>query len=182
MLSPRDWDLVASWHSRGIPIGVVLEALESGAERGRRRRRSSAALSFSRVVPLVEEAWNVILAGRASPIVAVDAADPSPASRRRWQEALDGSERGSPLALILSELLELLDAGADPGTMDRRLDAALVEVVPEEIRSEIDRQVAADLAPYRSRMDGPAFVVTRARAVADRLRNRLRLPRLARGG
>lgn len=51
----RDWDLATRWHARGIPVGVVLDALEA------KRKRPPRGLGA--VAAAVEESWRVVQSG-----------------------------------------------------------------------------------------------------------------------
>ena len=52
----RDWDLASRWHELGIPVGVVLDALDA------KRKRPPRGLGA--VATAVEESWRVVQAGR----------------------------------------------------------------------------------------------------------------------
>lgn len=55
----RDWDLANRWHARGIPVGVVLDAIEA------KRKRPPRGLGA--IATAVEESWEVVESGRIEP-------------------------------------------------------------------------------------------------------------------
>jgi hypothetical protein len=180
-LSPRDWAFLYDWEERGVPLDTVVEALAEGPRdaRGRARRRRGP-ITLAAIAPSVEEAWQVLRAGRTAP------ADPSPPVERGnrvsvWRAALDGLPPGSRLGALLESLLGRLDAGEDRTTLDRDLDAALPGVVEREIVERVEAEVAGSLAPFRASMTEDAFARTRQVAIRDQLRKMLRLPRISSG-
>ena len=74
LLSPADWQTAKAWHEQEIPLGVVLEVLESVFARLRERGSSRRISSLAYCAPAVEEAWSEIVelgaaAGRLEPAV-----------------------------------------------------------------------------------------------------------------
>jgi hypothetical protein len=171
VFSSRDWELAARWHDSGIPLGLVLDILEERADR--------AVRSLAYIAPRVLEAWNAVLAGRVSGREETGpqtegAGDPAGA----WRRVLQGESGATPLRRLLEHLLESLDAGGDPSTVDRLLDEGIAEAAPRPLREEVEAEAGRVLEPYRSRMAPEVFQATLVRSVRDRIRKRLRLPRL----
>jgi hypothetical protein len=180
LLSPKDWALIAGWSARGVPLAVVLEAVREASAPRRGRPARTRPLRLPYVAAAVEEAWGVILAGR-SVDVRGSAERPRTLSRLRaaWLEAADRLDRGSELERRLRALVRSLDEGGDAGEIDAALDEILPIHAPADLRAAVESQTVADLASFRVRMDAPAFASTHRRAVLDRLRRALGLPRLA---
>jgi len=175
VLSPRDWMLVVAWHERNIPLAVILEALEASARRGGGPR------SLAYIAAAVDEAWNLIVDGRAGSVVtAVPTGGPTVSSvRKEWADAARTAGEASPLASLLHELLARLDRGEPAVEVDRALDAAIASLRPPDEVARVESEVDDELTPFRGRLPPHRLEETRARAVAARLRAALRLPRLS---
>lgn len=174
VVSPRDFEAVDAWRRRGIPLSLVLEVLSSDAKR-RSRGSSKALTSLSHAV---NEAWLAVAAGRsASP--SVEVAPSRAEARREWEDALARSPVGTPLRTLLERLLADEARGAAVAALDATLDEELPAAAPVEIRDRAEEETARALAAFRGRMSDEEFQATFARALADRLRAALALPRLA---
>lgn len=175
VLSPRDWARIERWYALGIPLQVVAEAMAAATERDRTKK---SPLRLGRVAPLVEEAWAVILDGRrATP----DAVGPSPQADPidLWRRRKEREPDGSPLAVLLEELTDRLEHGADRQKLDDALDRRLVATVDPALRTKVQREVDGDIEPFRERIPAERLEATRHRACVNRLRRLLDLPRLA---
>jgi len=175
VLSPRDWARIERWHSLGVPLEIVAEAMAATSERdkaGKRPRR------LADVVPLVEEAWTVILDGRRARTGVVEPSpEADPLSLWRRRKAREPS--GSPLAALLDELTGRAECGEDRRELDEELDRRLVETVDPALRESVQREVAGELEPFQGRIPADRLDATRHRACVDRLRRKLDLPHLA---
>jgi hypothetical protein len=174
VVSPREFEAIDAWRRRGIPLTVVLEVLAAfGKRHSGKAPRGLTALSRA-----VDEAWSVVAAGRASPGVP-DAQPPRSEALRAWEEALGRCGEGAPLHRLLSRLLAEAVQGEAGLTLDAALDASLPGAVPEELLARATEQTESALEEFRRRMTGEEFRKTFDRALADRLRGTLELPRLA---
>jgi hypothetical protein len=173
VLSPRDFEIVDGWRRRGIPVGVVLEVLDHQAK----RRTSGGRRSLAFLATAVEEAWSAVSGGRSA--TAAPATSAGPGVGDAWRAAAVRAAAGTPLHSLLVELQSEAEAGTAAAELDRRLDEALPGVVPPEILARAERETAAALASFRSRMSEDEFARTSSRARADRLRAALSLPRIA---
>ena len=185
VLSPRDFRYVADWHARGVPVALVLEGIEAAATRRRGRSSRPRTITLAYVAPGVEEAWGVVLAGRMVDPAQRRACPADPASiRQRWVDAAARAGDGSALGRLVAGGIRSLDAGDDAAAVDLALDAALVEAAPEGMVRAIAARVDADLQAFAARMKPSGLITTQRRAVVDRLRQSLDLPRLSnlRGG
>jgi hypothetical protein len=174
VLSPREFELVASWRREGISLAVVLEVLHDEARRagGRREPRSLGVLAKS-----VREAGGVVAAGRATSRAKTPSAPPPAADR--WRDALGGAQVEAPLRAALDRLLHASLEGARPEELDRRLDEELMRAAPADRRRAAEEASRAALAPFRARMESAEHERAVARATADRLREAYGLPRAA---
>ena len=175
VLSPREWTLIARWHSLGVSLEIIEEAMVAEMERERAGDRPRRLAALARPV---EEAWQLILDGRRAASATVGCASHA-APATSWRQRLEAEPAGSPLGGLLGELLAHLESGTDERALDEELDRRLVESVSPTLRNEVLQEVDRDLEPFRSRMAAEHWEVTRRRACVDRLRRRLDLPRLA---
>ena len=180
MLSPRDWALASDWYVRQVPLAAVLEALEEAAERARKRGRAAGPRSLAYVASAVEENWELIRRGRAGQHSAASSSLPPLASTREsWRQAEKSATEDPSLGALLSKLLLELAAGKPPADVDRELDERLLACAPPALVARSQEKVSSELEPFRARMSEKTFEVTRRRAVVERLRRALNLPRLA---
>lgn len=174
VLSPREFELIERWRTRGVPLAVVLESIDAEAKRGGRGKRSLAHLAA-----VIEEVWRTVAAGRTAqqtdPAPPADPADP-------WSPALSRLSADAPLRGLIERLRAEAAAGASPDAIDDGLDRELAGLVPEAMRARAAEEAGTALASFRSRMSREEFERTLARATIDRLRAELGLPRrLVRG-
>jgi len=178
VLSPRDWERIVDWHTRGIPLQIVRESMAAVAER---RVRMRGLLSLSRVAPAVDEAWEVVLDGRMGRETAGAGLPPDGRSTiDSWRSLLAAEPQDSRLARLLASAIRLVEQGESPSAVDRRLDEGILDAVSEPILRAAQRAADEALEPFRDRMDAPTLAATRIRIVLARLRRDLRLPRLDR--
>jgi hypothetical protein len=204
LLSPKDWALVGTWHSEGIPLRVVLEALESVFRRRREvddgKPRPVLSLAYCRHA--VEEAfreWRESRLGASAGTAAAAVEGAAPEDAARWvggwaaelRRALGG---GAARGEALQEAARQLDGLAEdllsesPPTLaaaeerleqleDRMLDR-LLAILEEGARSDLERAVRKQLEPLRARLTGHAFESTFQGHLRGLLREREHLPRL----
>lgn len=174
VVSPREYEAIEDWRRRGIPLSIVLEALTSAAK----RRSGRVPRSLGALGPAVEEAFAVVAAGRS----ARDVGAPRPAhteARRAWEAALAAASLGTPLHSLLARLLADDARGEDPRRLDADLDAALPAAVPGDVLDQATEDTRRRLAAFRDRMSEDEFRGTLARALTERLRLELVLPRMS---
>jgi hypothetical protein len=174
VISPREFEAIDGWRRRGIPLPVVLEVIGVFDK----RRSGKAPKALTALSRAVDEAFAVVGAGRAGPSLA-DARPLRSEALRAWQEALDRCPAGSPLQALLTRLLSEA-ASAEPGNdIDATLDASLAGTVPDEMLATATERTERALREFRGRMSDEEFQKTFARALADRLRGTLGLPRVS---
>jgi hypothetical protein len=83
-----------------------------------------------------------------------------------------------PLRALLARLLSDEARGGAADTLDAALDQALPGAVPQETLKRATDETALALAGFRRRMSDEEFEKMFARALVDRLRSMLALPRL----
>ena len=176
VFSPREFEMVSRWYRRGVPLSIVLEALEHHASRSGTSGRGARSLTV--LAPAVEAGWDAVAGGRA---VAHRPSAPGEVARHpwaSWERALAETAH-EPLRALLASLLERARSGAPPDELDAALDRELPGTAPPEVAGSIETEVAASLARFRDRMPPGEFERTRLRARVDALRERLGLARLA---
>jgi hypothetical protein len=174
VVSPREFETIDGWRRRGIPVAVVLEVItDLGKRRGRSAPRSLSGLARS-----VEESWAVVAAGRTAS-QAASAPQPAIDAPAAWNRARRESAEASPLGTLLSRLLAAHGAGVDPAELDAELDRSLPDAVPPALLTAASADASKALSAFRGRMSEDELRKVTERAVADRLREALRLPRLA---
>ena len=177
VLSPREFELVAGWRRAGVPLSVVLEVLDHEA-----RRRGGNPRSLGAVAPAVREAALAVAAGRTASVRPHpgSSAEAAPAIER-WRSALAEAAH-APLRDLLEHLLREATAGAPPHALDATLDRELPRRAPHALVHTASEEARRSLEPFRTRMDRTEHERAMTRAVVDRLRQTLDLPRAALSG
>jgi hypothetical protein len=174
VVSPREFQAIDGWRRRGIPLAVVLEVIRDfGKRRSGRAPKSLTALSRA-----VDEAYAAVTAGRAGPPPA-DARLPRSDALRAWETVLERCREGSPLHVLLTRFVSEAAKGESVHTIDAALDAMLPGAVPDEMLATATERTERALREFRRRMSDDEFRKTFVRALADRLRETLELPRLS---
>jgi hypothetical protein len=174
VVSPREFEAIDGWRRRGVPLAVVLEVISVFGKR-RTGRAPKALTALSRAV---DEAFAVVAAGRARPSIA-DARPLRSDALRAWEEVLDRYREGAPLHVLLTRLLSEAAKGESVHDIDAMLDASLAGAVPDDMLATATERTERALQGFRRRMSDEEFQKTFARALADRLRATLGLPRVS---
>jgi len=174
VVSPREFEVIDAWRRRGIPLAVVLEVLEAAGK----RRSGRAPRALTALAPAVLDAWGVVAAGRAAPRV-TEALPARSDAQRAWEKALAGCAESAPLRALLARLLAEEARGGAAAALDSALDEALPGAVPRETLARATAETVHALEEFRRRMSEEEFRKLFARALADRLRSALALPRFA---
>ncbi len=190
LFSAKDWTLLKSWRDDGIPLAVVIEAIDScfdkRAESGRKKTISS--LSYCRHA--VKDLWSDrkdLLVGSESSVpeaqpseqlkalsdLLLTAAGSQPVGRARELLETSASEvaalsRRRSVPSIEEGLLEI------EGALFEQLNAA---ISPGE-RTELEQELDAVLRPYR-KLEGETLRKTKEANFKRLLRSRFAIPRLS---
>ena len=195
LLSPLDWALIEGWQERGVPLHVVLRAIETvfdGFEKQPNQNRTIKSLFYCREEVEAQFAeWSAAQVGAhdgdageqqfSREVVAehiqkaVDSLKANPDTHLR--EDLDRA------AARLQELLANL--GDDLEYVDRTLydiesflDRALLQNTEKEHLKRLKKAVAGQLKLYKSAMDAEAYKSTFDLMLLKCLREDLGIPRL----
>jgi hypothetical protein len=190
LFSSKDWMLMKSWHDEGVPLAIVLEAIDACFDSREKaaRKRTISSLSYCRhaVADIWAERRDQAVGGSGS----VPEADPRGAleavitALREAAGAADARYRPA-FDATLEELHEIAGAAMSvPETEDRLviaeqgLIAALLRAMPEGERDELVASVDAQLARYAI-ADGDTRTKTREANLWRLVRRRVVVPRLS---
>lgn len=175
ILSAKDWDLMKTWHSEGVPLPVVIEAIDSVFEKNETSGRQKKINSLSYCRHAVKELW------KERKEMLVGASESTP-------EAAPG-----PLLDALAAQLETLPAAAPFAPRVRalageksvpRIEEKLMELERELLDAVIEKEdvdtiraeIAASLAG--SKLDEKTRARTEEANLRRLVRERFGLPRL----
>jgi len=197
LLSPLDWALMEGWQDRGIPLHIVLRAIESvfdGFDKQPNQNRTIKSLFYCR-----EEVEAQFAEWSASQIGShekngdeVDRAVSRETIAEHIKQAIDSLKAISAPSLredldrAVGRLEELLaNLGDDFEYIDRTLydiesfiDRALLSNADREHLKKLKKDVASQLKLYKSAMDADAYKNTFDLMMLKRLREDLSVPRL----
>lgn len=190
LFSSKDWALMKSWHDEGVPLAIVLEAIDacfdSREKAGRKRTISSLSYCRHAVADIWAERRDQAVGGSGS----VPEADPRGALASVVASLREAAEEADPryraaFDATLEELHELAAASMSvPETEDRlvaaeqRLIAALLAAMPDEERSALVASVDSGLARYAI-ADGETRRKTREANLWRLVRRQVTVPRLS---
>jgi hypothetical protein len=189
-LSNADWLLIREWRIAGIPLRVVLrgiaDALDAHAHSWSRDRKVGSLRYCAAEVEAARDRWERALAG------GVEEGDDIGATLDRLESALAAAPELSPESgAILERIREEMHGrrSAAPGSprdweawlaaSERALLAALETEDGPESMARLERQIEAELAPYRRRMPERVAQQIHDDAVARRVLEARGLPRLS---
>ena len=173
VLSPREFELVAGWRRGGVPLSVVLEVLDHEA-----RRRGGNPRSLGAVAPAVREAALAVASGRTAS-VRPRTPDASPSAVDLWRRALETAAPHAGLRVLLERVLRDADEGVPTEQLDEVVDRELPHCAPDPLVRAATENARRGLEPFQGRMNAAEHERALARAIVDRLREALGLPRAA---
>jgi hypothetical protein len=203
LLSPLDWALIEGWQERGIPLHVVLRAIETvfdGFEKQQTQNRTIKSLFYCREEIEAQYAeWAASQVGSHRdgnrPLITDDPASEKPTRERivayiqRAIGALRAVDEPSLLEDVeraVSRLEELLtNLGDDLEYIDQTLydiesflDRAMLTNTGKEHLKKLKKDVTSQLKLYKSAMDADAYKNTVDLMLLKCLREDLGIPRL----
>ncbi|HMP65238.1 MAG TPA: hypothetical protein PKD11_06595 [Pyrinomonadaceae bacterium] len=197
LLSPIDWAMIEGWRERGIPLHVVLRAIESVFDNFDKnpRPRTIKSLVFCREE--VEAQYSEWLAARvgagsaetasvSETMISREAALEHIISVCRALREVRAPELIEDIERSVARLEQLGEGiSDDPGATDRSmldierfLDEALMLKGESGMRKRIVGEVAAQLKEYRKTMDKESFAQTERLMTLKRLREEYGIPRI----
>ena len=200
LLSTLDWALIDTWREAGIPLAAVLRGIDDAFDKyeARQTRASQTRARMRKVNGLAWCAQAVMEAIEAMQEAAVGGApvqaEPSGLERdriARHLRAASGAFRNAADAMPpLGEIAERLEqlaiqplAGEDLerhlSALEEKLFAVLLTHAPAAELEQMRVQAAAELAPYRSRMQAVQIRQIEHQFLRRRLLERYDLPRIS---
>jgi hypothetical protein len=192
LLSPSDFALLREWRALGVPLEAVECGIDEAFTRREERNKVGRVNSLSYCRDAVLGAWERRAEtsrgkGASGLALEIDAKAALEGLARRLEEShARRPDLAGPHASALAALARLQSSARTAeeiegslARLDRKLAKELYAALPEQERSELDREVAAQLSGAAARMD-PATLEKTTRALTRRsVRERLELPRLS---
>jgi len=207
-LSPMDWALMETWKQQGIPLHIVLRAVEKSFDsyEARPRKRTVKTLLYCQEEVEAQYAEWVEAHVGSSTASAEAESDKTPFSFAAISEHLQRSSNAlSELAKSrkqeddLSEALTraiglLADIEKDFASsttldtrkledsltgLERMLNDSMLSVAGSTTLDEFNKEVKDQLKPYKAQMDAAAYTQTFDNLLLKRLREHFALPRLS---
>lgn len=195
LLSPIDWAMIEGWQERGIPLHIVVRAIESvfdGYDKNPGPRSIKGLLYCREEVEAQFLEWTSMQAGKEkssegsvefSPEKIVEHIDSIIEQLARSQT----TELSEDIARAIARLKQLaIDHSNDLETADRSLsdienllEDALLKKLDASRLKEVEKDVASQLRPYKSQMDADAYKQTSRVMMLKRLRDEEGIPRLS---
>ncbi len=196
LLSPLDWALIDDWKSRGIPLHIVIRAVESVFDVFDKQppgTRTIKSLFYCREeVETQFGEWAASQAGKGNDdATQADGLSPE-AVRSHIAEAIvglravesDGLAEDIARAIVrLEELSTGLSADLEAvdktlGHIEQVLDRSLLANSPRETLKSFEKEIAAQLRAYKAEMEAEAYRRTFEIMLLKRLREEAGVPRL----
>jgi hypothetical protein len=173
ILSAKDWALMRKWHEDGIPLPVVIEAIDSVFEKNETsgRRKTISSLSYCRHA--VKEMWD------ERRDLYVGGSDTTPEASPETRLELLAQRIDEPFA---SRVRELAKERSVPRIEERLMEVerelidALIASAPDEVNA-LRRDVVASLGDT-SKLDPKIRARTEEANLRRLIRERFDLPRL----
>ena len=209
MLSPMDWALIESWKERGLPLHVVLRAIEHAFDSYEAKKHKRTVKTLLYCQEEVEEQYAEWLESRVgSHSREADTDDSDSAFPRavvlqhldhslgilarlateRQLQADALSEALSRAGALLSEIRNDYESASQPDSrkleesltgIERLLDDAMRVVTTEAEMATLQLEIESQLKPYKRHMDKDAFAQTCSNLLRKRIREHFGVPRLS---
>lgn len=197
LLSPIDWAMIEGWRDRGIPLHIVIRAIENvfdGFDKNPGPRSIKGLLYCKEEVEAQFLEWSAMQAGK----VKDGSAEGSPEfSAERIVEHIEKvigelQESENPdlredIERSIERLRQLAaEHSNDLGTTDRSLSdienllehSLLTKLDPVRL-AEVEKDIASQLRPFKSQMEPDAYKQTSRVMILKRLRDEEGIPRLS---
>ena len=185
VLSPRDFALARGWHEAGVPLAIVLVAIDAAFERD--PQTASLALCRRRVEDLAAGASRARLSSRETERASLpEVAERLDALRERLEQ-LPGRAAALPLA-ELAEVSDLVAVASRPNweylrerlrRIDELVSGAAVDALPPAGAAALREEAARAAERHRGKVDERALTEAVERLLRQRARETVRLPRVS---
>jgi hypothetical protein len=197
LLSPIDWAMIEGWKERGIPLHIVLRAIESvfdGYDKNPGTRSIKGLLYCREEVEAQFKEWSSMQAGKADAGSNEGSIEFSPERIGEHVESVIGELRRSDnpdlsedIDRAVTRLYELAAnhsndlAAADQALSDIEnfLEHMLLTKLDKARLDAVEKDVAAQLRPFKSEMTPEAYKQTARVMTLKRLRDEEKIPRLS---
>lgn len=185
LLSTLDWVLIENWQEQGVPLDLVLKGIDRAFSRSK-RRINSLAYCVKAVEEIIEEQKENRVERPELPQISSD-------ETRQYLDDL--AEKTRAVSRVFPEFAIKIDGIADsvrlvdPGNfrdseqileaLEERLIAILRVAADETVLIELQRDVEAELAPFRSTMTAPQLAMLEQQLSRRKLLERYDVPRLS---
>jgi len=191
LLSPIDWAMIEAWQDRGVPLHVVIRAIESvfdGFDKNPGPRTIKGLLYCREEVEAQFKEWTEMQAGKTKDESPVEF--PPERIVEHIEEVIDQLQRSENPELVddIGRAVERLRQLAANHSNDlETADHALSDIenflehalLTKADVTEIEKEVAAQLKPYKSQMESDAYNQTSRVMILKRLREEEKIPRLS---
>lgn len=183
LFNAKDWALLKKWQEEGIPLAIIIEAIDSVFEKNESSGRKKAINSLSYCRHAVSELWK----DRRDLQVGAEESVPEAAlGETLAQLADDLTASGAPEAAVLpvaAEIRDLTKEKSVPKVEERLIEleeallTAVMHALPDAEAAEIRAAVTRALGDT-SRLDEATRARTEAANLRRIVRERYRFPRL----
>ena len=191
LLSPIDWAMIEAWQDRGVPLHVVIRAIESvfdGFDKNPGPRTIKGLLYCREEVEAQFKEWTEMQAGKTKDESPVEF--PPERIVEHIEEVIDQLQRSENPELVddIGRAVERLRQLAANHSNDlETADHALSDIenflehalLTKADVTEIEKEVTAQLKPYKSQMEPDAYNQTSRVMILKRLREEEKIPRLS---
>ena len=197
LLSPLDWAMIEGWRDRGIPLHVVIRAIENvfdGFDKNPRPRSIKGLLYCKEEVEAQFLEWSEMQAGKAangsnegsiefSPERIIEHIDAviTALGRSVNPELKEDIERAisrlKQLSVDHSSNIEAADQSLSD--IENFLEHALLANLDKGRLAEVEKDIAGQLRPFKSQMQPDAYKQTSRVMILKRLRDEEGIPRLS---
>jgi len=197
LLSPLDWALIEGWQERGIPLHIVLRAIEAvfdGFDKQPNQNRTIKSLFYCREEVEAQYAeWSAAQVGthgngkaQADGLFSPESVVEHIERAIRTLSAIDEPNLREDLDRAIARLNELrADLGDDFEYIDRTLydiesfvDRAVLTKTEKEHLKRLKKEISSQLKLYKSAMDAESYKNTFDLMLLKSLREELGVPRL----
>ena len=197
LLSPIDWAMIEGWQERGIPLHIVIRAIENvfdGYEKNPKPRSIKGLLYCREEVEAQFLEWTRLQTGKSEGGSNTGSPEFSPTQIVEHIEKIIAQLRESTnpdlrdeIARAIMRLRELAAensndiATADQALsdVDNLLEHMLLTKIDRDRLNEIEKDIAAQLRPFKSQMEKDAYDQTMRVMMLKRLRDEEGIPRLS---
>jgi len=209
MLSPMDWALIEGWKERGLPLHVVLRAIEHAfdSHAAKKHKRTVKTLLYCQEEVEAQYAeWLDSRVGSHDATAETDTSDsafPRALVLQHLDQSLsvlaalanehrpEGDELSEALSragALLAEIKNDYESAAQPDSrrledsltgIERLLDDAMRVAMSEAKITAMQLDIESQLKPYKRHMDKQAFAQTRDNLLRKRIREHFGVPRLS---